>query len=100
MTREASMRRRNPTTEQPTRFEKNPEIMLDGFLITKGDLVKVKGEHGSKFKFQSLTTNLETGAQWIDCFEIQRGQVGAYRSFKSDSIKRIPQRGKRAKRVI
>jgi hypothetical protein len=94
------MRRRNPTEEQPTKFSKDPELMIDGFSIIKGDLFKVKGEHGLKFKFQSLTTNLETGAQWIDCFEIQRGQVGAYRSFKSDSIKRIPQKGKRAKRVI
>jgi hypothetical protein len=73
--------------------------MIDGFEIVKDDMFKVKGEYGSRFKFYSLTTNIETGAQWIDCFEIVRGQLGAFRSFKSDRIKRIPQKGKRAKRV-
>jgi hypothetical protein len=100
MKKEALMKKHYATEEQLSSFKKNSEIMLDGFLITQGDLIKVKGEHGSKFKFESFTTNLDTGAQWIDCFEVQRGQAGAYRSFKSDSIKRIPQKGKRAKRVI
>jgi hypothetical protein len=83
----------------PTKFLREPEISVDGFVISQGDLFKVKGEYGSKFKFSGLITNLETGSQWVDCFEIVRGQVGALRSFKSDRIKRIPQKGKRAKRV-
>jgi hypothetical protein len=83
----------------PTKFLREPEISLDGFTISYGDLFKVKGEYGNKFKFLGLVTNLETGAQWVDCFEVVRGQVGALRSFKSDRIKRIPQKGKRAKRV-
>lgn len=93
------MRKRNATVEQPTKFVREPEMMVDGFVINQGDLIKIRGEYGTKFKFQSFTVNLETGAEWVDCFEVQRGQVGAYRSFKSDRIKRIPQRGKRAKRV-
>jgi hypothetical protein len=94
------MPKRTPTQEQHTRFAKDPEIMIDGFSITRGDFIKIKGEYGSRFKFHSLTTNLDSGAQWIDCFEVTRGQVGAYRSFKPEQIKRIPQRGKRAKRVV
>lgn len=82
-----------------TKFEREFVLTIDGFEIVQGDLVKIKGEYGSKFKFYSLTTNVETKNTWIDCFEIQRGQVAAFRSFKSDRIKRIPQRGKRAKRV-
>jgi hypothetical protein len=82
-----------------TKFQRTPEIEIDGFTIVQGDLLKIKGEYGSKFKFHSFTKNLETGAEWVDCFEINRGQVGAFRSFKPDRIKRIPQKGKRAKRV-
>jgi hypothetical protein len=83
----------------PTKFLREPEISIDGFVIAQGDLFKVKGEYGNKFKFVGLVTNLETGSQWVDCFEVVRGQIGVLRSFKSDRIKRIPQKGKRAKRV-
>jgi len=93
------MRKRIQVEVANTKFERSPEIEIDGFTISQGDLFKVKGEYGIRFKFYSLTTNLETGSSWVDCFEIIRGQVGAFRSFKPDRIKRIPQKGKRAKRV-
>jgi hypothetical protein len=83
-----------------TQFQRVPELILpDGKIISQGDIFKVSGEYGLKFRFQSLTTNPDTGAEWIDCFEMFRGHAGAQRSFKSDRIKRIPQKGKRAKRV-
>jgi hypothetical protein len=93
------MKKTNESKITPTKFVREPQISVDGFTISQGDLFKVKGEYGNKFKFLGLMTNLETGSQWVDCFEIVRGQVGALRSFKSDRIKRIPQKGKRAKRV-
>lgn len=70
-------------------------VLPDGKIINRGDLFKVSGEYGMKFKFYSLTTNVETGAEWIDCFEVYRGQVGAQRSFTSDRIKRIPKKRKK-----
>jgi len=93
------MKKRIQTEAAPTKFLREPQISIDGFTISQGDLFKVKGEYGNKFKFIGLITNLETGSQWVDCFEIVRGQIGVLRSFKSDRIKRIPQKGKRAKRV-
>lgn len=81
-------------------LQRIPELILpDGKIISKGDLFKVAGEYGMKFKFHSLTTNLETGAEWVDCFEVFRGIVGAQRSFTSDRIKRIPKK-RIKKRVI
>ena len=81
-----------------TNLEKVPQVVLeDGKTIYEGDIIKIRGEYGSKFKFSSLTTNTTTGAQWIDCFEVSRGQIGAFRSFRSDRIKRIPK--KRTKKV-
>lgn len=93
------MIKRNPTEVSPSKFLREPETSIDGFKVSQGDILKVKGEYGSKFKFHGLTTNLETGEQWIDCFEIVRGQVAALRSFKPDRIKRVPKKGMRAKRV-
>lgn len=93
------MKKTIQTKETPTKFLREPEISIDGFKISQGDLFKVKGEYGNKFKFSGLITNLETGDQWVDCFEIVRGQVAALRSFKPDRIKRIPKKGMRAKRV-
>lgn len=93
------MKRKIESEVSQTKFQREFSLTIDGFEIVQGDIFKVKGEYGSKFKFYSLTTNSETNISWIDCFEIQRGQVGAFRSFKPDRIKRVPQRGKRAKRV-
>jgi hypothetical protein len=88
------------TTISKSNLEYNHEFVTpEGFVIAQGDLIKIKGEYGVKFKFYSLTTNINTDAQWIDCFEVFRGQVGAFRSFRTERLKRIPTRGKRAKRV-
>lgn len=81
------------------KFSRENIINVNGFEIVTGDLIKVSGEYGVKFKFDSFVTNLETGATWVDCFEMFRGASAQYRSFKLDRVKRIPQRGKRAKRV-
>lgn len=83
-----------------TKFETQDTFEVNGFEIRAGDFIKVRGEYGSKFKVRGLTTNKETGAQWVDCFEVVRGVASQYRAFKVDRIKRIPQRGRRAKRVI
>lgn len=76
-----------------TQLVKEPQITLpDGKIIVKGELFKVSGEYGVKFKFESFTVNSVTGSEWVDCFEVFRGQAGAFRSFKSDRIKRIPKK--------
>lgn len=94
------MARRKKTELVETKFQTQDVFELDGFEVRAGDLIKVRGEYGSKFKVRGLTTNTETGAQWIDCFEVIRGVPSQFRAFKIERVKRIPQRGKRAKRVI
>lgn len=94
------MARRNTSVVSETKFKTEEAFELNGFEINAGDLIKVKGEYGSKFKVRGLTTNTETGAQWVDCFELIRGVPSQFRAFKLDRVKRIPQRGKRAKRVV
>jgi uncharacterized protein YqgV (UPF0045/DUF77 family) len=90
------VRRKKVVETAPSKFFHFPEIEVDGFIIEKGEIIKVKDEWGMKFKFDSLVTNTETGAQWVDCFEVYKQRTGCLRSFKLDRIKRIPKRrGKR-----
>jgi hypothetical protein len=94
---------RKPKYQEPDiakKFVRESSLLLDGFQINHGETIKIRGEFGAKFKFQYLVTNTDTGAQWIDCFEIIGGVASVFRSFKLDRIKRVPKRGKRAKRVV
>ena len=94
------MARRKNALVAPSNFVTEPFMELDGFKINAGDIIKVKGEYGIKFKFIGVTTNELTGSQWVDCFEIFRGKAQQFRAFKEDRIKRVPQKGKRARRVV
>ena len=93
------MPRRKRVAAKPSPFVTEPYTEVDGFPIHEGDIIKVKGEYGTKFKFRGVTTNTITGSTWVDCYEIFRGKAQQFRAFRHDRIKRVPQRGKRAKRV-
>jgi hypothetical protein len=82
------------------KFQTEDSVIIDGFEVVRDDIIKVKGQHGSKFKFRGFTTNVETGSSWIDCFELQKGLPGAFRSFSIEDVKRVPKKRKRAKRVV
>lgn len=71
-------------------FKREFEITVGSRVIAAGDVIKIDGEHGGRFKFHSLVTNTETGVQWIDCFELHKSVVSGWRSFRSDRIKLIP----------
>ena len=93
------MGRRTKAAVKPSNFETVPYMESNGFPIQAGETIKVIGEWGTKFKFIGITTNTLTGASWVDCFEIIGGVPSVFRSFKPERVKRIPKRGKRAKRV-
>jgi hypothetical protein len=76
-------------------FLREEEVVVGNRTIQRGEVIKIDGEHGGKFKFHSLVTNTMTGSQWIDCFELHKSVVSAWRSFKTDRIKLMPiKRGK------
>jgi hypothetical protein len=90
------MVRRKKIELEPTKFFKFPEVTLsDGKVVEHGEVIKIAGEHGMRFKFDSLVTNTETGAQWIDCFEVYKMRTGCLRAFKADRIRKIPVRKRR-----
>jgi len=94
------MAKRSRPVIQPSHFETVPGLKLDKFELSAGDIIKVHGERGAKFKLIGVTTNKLTGSQWVDCFEIINGVSSVFRSFSQDRIKRIPNSGRRKKNVI
>ncbi len=93
-------RKKNVAEVVPSKFTRESSMLVNGFEVVRGDIIKVSGEYGLKFKFDAVVTNTETGSVWVDCFEMFRGQSHSYRSFALDKIKRIPQKGKRAKKNV
>jgi len=81
-------------------FNRVYEMQYENFTIERGDLIKITGEYGTRFRFESITTNPANGAVWVDCFEMWRGRTGAYRSFSVDRVKRIPKRRPRKAKAV
>lgn len=74
-------------------------ITEDGKTVMSGDIIKIKGIWGSKFRFHRFVTNPNTGVSWIDCVEIEKGIACGMRSFYPDRVKVMPKkRGSRGKR--
>lgn len=89
------LKKKKPGKVTPnTKFESTSSMIVNGFTIDSGDLIKIRGQYGSVFIFQELVTNLETGVQWIDCIQLEKGQPGPFRSFYPADVKRIPKRRK------
>jgi len=85
---------------QETKFSREYELQVGTFTISKGDIIKIEGEHGVRFKFDAVVTNTENGRVWVDCFEMQKSTAAAWRSFDPERVKRIPvKRGRRKKNV-
>ena len=81
---------RKSSVIKETKFERSYELQIGNRTLVSGEVIKINGEHGAKFKFISLVTNKETGSSWIDCFELDKNIVSAWRSFKTDRIKLMP----------
>ena len=91
--------RKNITINDP--FIREDSFVNDeGRTVNKGDLIKIKGIWGTKFKFLNYVTNPHSGMSWIDCLELEKGMGCGVRSFYPERVKRIPsKRGKRVKRL-
>ena len=76
----------------------NSYTLADGKVVKRGQVIRISGEHGSRFRFHSYVTHTVSGAEWIDCFELQRGVSSGWRSFRPERIKVIPIRKRRNKK--
>ena len=90
----------------PDPFIRIPYMTTDeGKMVSRGDIIKIKGTWGLKFKFWDLVENPANGKVWVDCFELQKNGTdrvevaAAWRSFYPDKVKAIHIPKKRVTRV-
>lgn len=92
-----AVQRRKKYKPKKSVLDVNPSFTIGNREIVEGDIVKVHGEHGLKFRVIGLTTNINTGVQWVDCYELSKGVPAQTRAFYLDRIRPLPR--KRKKRV-
>ena len=92
------MGRRRKSVVVNTKFHREYKYQMGNFTIERGEVIKIEGEHGTKFKFDAIVTNTENGKTWVDCFELYKGTACSMRSFTVDRIRRIPK--KRPRKVM
>jgi hypothetical protein len=91
-------RRKKVVSPNAHLYSRNPFYTLpDGRTIEKDEIIKIDGEWGGRFKFQEHVVRKDTGVEWIDCFEIQKGILCGWRSFKPDRIKALPKKRNKRK---
>jgi hypothetical protein len=90
-------RRKKVVSPLSSKFVRETSLTLEnGRVIESGEIIKISGEHGTKFRFLEHVVNLENNAEWIDCFELHQGVPSGWRSFKKDQIKLIPKKRRRS----
>ena len=79
------------------KYFRQPHYMLEtGRIIEHGEIIKIAGEHGCKFKFLEYVKNNENNAEWIDCFQLHQGISSGWRSFRPDRIKPLPKKRRKS----
>jgi hypothetical protein len=80
-------------------YDRAPEYTLEsGRTITEGEVIKIDGVWGTKFKFKEHVIRTDNGKEWIDCYELEKGVNCGLRSFYPEKIKPIPIRKRRNKK--
>lgn len=65
----------------------------EGRVIEPGEIIKIKGVWGTKFRFKEYVQRTDDNAkEWIDCYELEKGQNCGHRSFRPELIKPLPKR--------
>lgn len=80
-------------------YDRKSEYKLEnGRTISEGEVIKIDGVWGVKFKFKEHVIRTDNGKEWIDCYELEKGISCSLRSFYPERIKPMPIR-KRRKRT-
>lgn len=90
-------RRKKYVDPNAGKYFRQPYYTLDtGRTIEHGEIIKIAGEHGCKFKFLEYVKNNENNAEWIDCFQLHQGISSGWRSFRPDRIKPLPKKRRKS----
>lgn len=71
--------------------------MPNGRVIERNEIIKIKGEHGGKFKFHEHVKRTDSDVEWIDCFELRGGVLSGWRSFYPERINPLPKTRRKRK---
>jgi hypothetical protein len=92
-------RRKKVTSPNQHLYDRTPEYTLEsGRTISEGEVIKIDGVWGTKFKFKEHVIRTDNGKTWIDCYELEKGINCGLRSFHPDRIKPIPIRKRRSRK--
>jgi hypothetical protein len=76
-------------------YSRIPEYILEnGRVISAGEVIKIDGVWGVKFKFKEHVIRTDNNKQWIDCYELDKGASCGLRSFYPEKIKPLPVRNR------
>jgi hypothetical protein len=68
-------------------YSRSDDYTLDsGRVITRGEVIKVEGISDIKFKFKEHVINNDSGREWVDCYELEKGVSCGLRSFRPERI--------------
>lgn len=73
---------------------KSELLLIDGSLVTSGDVIGIDGERRRRFLFLEFVVNNENGAQWVNTIELMKGNDGPFRSFRPERVRMIGRRRK------
>ena len=73
---------------------KREELLADGGVVNRGDIIHIDGQKRQKFRFMYHVTNPESGVEWVDCIEMMKGSDGPWRSFRPEKVRLM--RGKKS----
>jgi hypothetical protein len=80
-------------------YNRTPEYTLEsGRTVSEGEVIKIDGVWGTKFKFKEHVIRTDNGKQWIDCYELEKGVNCGLRSFYPERIKPMPIRKRRKRK--
>ena len=73
----------------------------EGRTTESGEIIKIKGIWGTRFRFVEYVQRTDdTAKEWIDCFELEKGQLCGHRSFRPDRIKPLPKKRRKRKKNV
>ena len=79
-------------------YYREPQYTLEsGRTIERGEVIKIHGINATKFRFVEYVRRTDTGVEWIDCYELEKGVPCGMRSFRPNRIKPLPK--KRLKKI-
>jgi hypothetical protein len=82
-------------------YDRTSEYTLEsGRTVSEGEIIKISGVWGTKFKFKEYVVRTDNGKEWIDCYELEKGVRCGLRSFYPEKIKPMPIRKRRNRKSL